>query len=73
MQGLSYLCELWDEPLIIPCKFQETSDLSHISWSRPFLDGFYFAFVGGCSLGAHDMPQVGDLPSEQLTFRWFEL
>ena len=70
MQGSGYLCELWDELPIIPCKSQETLDLSYISWGMTFLDGFYFTFISGYSLGRNDMPQVGNLLSEQLTFIW---
>ena len=73
MQGSRYLRELWDEPPIVPCKAKETFNLSYISQGRPFLDGFYFAFIGGYSLGRNNMPQVGNLPLEQLTFGWFEL
>ena len=50
MQGLGHLCELWNEPSIIPCKPQKISDLSDISKGRSFLDGFYFTLIGGYSL-----------------------
>ena len=73
MQESGYLHELWDKLPIISCKSQETSDLSYISWGRPFLDGFYFAFIVGYFMGRNGMPQVDNLPSEQLTFGWFEL
>ena len=73
MQGSSHLCELWDKLPILPSKSQKTLNFSHVSQGRPFLDGFYLAFISGYSLGRHNMPQVGDLPSEQLTLGWFEL
>ena len=73
MQGSCHLHELWNKPLIIPFKFHKTSDLSYISLGRPFLDGLYFTFISGNSLGRNNMPKVGNLPSEQLTFGWFEL
>ena len=72
MQGLSYLCKLWNELSVIPCKPQKTLDLSDISRGRPFLDGFYFTLISGYSLGRNDMPLVGDLPLEQLTLRRVE-
>ena len=56
MQGLCYLCELWDKLPIILCKSQKALDLSYISQGRPFLDGFYFILIGGYSLGRNDMP-----------------
>ena len=72
MQGLSYLSKLWNEPSVIPCTPQKTLDLSDISRGRPFLDGMYFTLISGYSLGRNDMPQVGNLPSEQLTLGRFE-
>ena len=68
MQWLSHLHDLWDKLPIIPCKSQKTSDLCYISQGRPILDGFYLAFIAGYSLGRNDMPQVGNLLLEQLTF-----
>ena len=56
MQELHYLHKLWEKTPIIPCKSQKTSDLSYISWGGPFLDGFYFTFIGGYSLGRNNMP-----------------
>ena len=73
MQGSSHLHELWDKLPIVPGTSQGTLDFSHINWGRPLLAGFYLAFVGGYSLGRYDMPQVGDLPLEQLSLGWFEL
>ena len=67
MQGLSQLHELWNELSVISCKSQKTSDLSDVSQGRPFLNDFYFALIGGYSLDRDDMPQVGNLPLEQLT------
>ena len=66
MQGSSYLHELRNEPSVIPCKSQKTSDLSNINWGRLFPNGFYFALISGYSLGKDDMPSVGNLPFEQL-------
>ena len=72
MQGLSYLHELWDKLPKIPCKSQKMLDLGYISQGRPFPDGFYFTFVSGYSLGRNHMPQLRNLPLEQLTFGEFE-
>ena len=72
MQGSSCLHELWNEPSVIPHKSQKTLDLSDIRRGRPFLDGFYLTLIDGYSLGRNDMPQVGNLPSEQLTLGRFE-
>ena len=68
-----HLHELWDKLPIIPCKSKKALDLSYISWGGPFLDGFYFTLIGGYSLDRNDMPQLGDLTSEQLTLGQFEL
>ena len=73
IQDLAYLHKLWDELSIIPCKSQKASDLSHIGWGRSFLDGLYFTFISGYSLGSNDMLKVGNLLLEQLKLGWFEL
>ena len=72
MQGLSYLHELWNKPPVIPHKTQKTSDLSDISRGRSFLNSINFTVFGGYFLGRNHMPQVDDLPSEQLTLGRFE-
>ena len=39
-------------------------------WS--LFDHFYLAFISGYPLSRDHMPQVGNLPSEQLALRWLE-
>ena len=73
MQGSTYLHKIWNEPFVIPCKPQQTLDFSVIHRGRMFLDGFYFNLISGYSLCRNDMPQVGNLPLEQLTLGRFEL
>ena len=72
MQGSSYLHELWNELSVMLHKPQKTSDLGDISKGRPFLHSVYLTLIGGYTLGRDNMPQVGNLPSEQLTFGRFE-
>ena len=73
MQRSNHLCEPWNEPSVIPHKPQKNLDLINISWGRSFLNGFYFTLIGDYSLVGDDMPQVGNLPSEQLTLGGFKL
>ena len=72
MQRSSNLCKLQNKPSVILCKPQKALNLSDISRDRPFLDSIYFTLISGYSLGRKDMPQVGNLSSEQLTFGRFE-
>ena len=73
MQGLGYLCELWDKLPIVTHKSHETSDLSDIGQDWPLLDNLYLTFISGYSLGRDYMSQIANLPLEQLTLGWLEL
>ena len=73
MQGLSYLCKFWDKPPIVTHESQETLDLSDVCWNWPLLKSIYLNFISGFSLGRDYMPQIGNLPLEQLTLGWLEL
>ena len=72
MQGLGHLCELGDEPVVITCEPQETSDLCDGGWDRPFSNSIYFALIAYYSLGRDNVPQICDLPAEQLVFGRFK-
>ena len=54
MQGLGYLCELGDEPVIISHKPKKVSDFSDSGGHGPIFDGIYnsegFSFSQDCSI-----------------------
>ena len=72
MQGGITCANFGMNHLYYPIKPKKTSNLSDVSRDRPFFDSIYFTLISGYSLGRDDMPQVGNLPLEQLTFGRFE-
>ena len=73
MEGLGNLLELWDKLPTVTHKSQETLDLSDVCQYWPLLNNLYLTFISGYSLGRDYMPQIGNLPSEQLTLGQLEL
>ena len=59
--------------MVISHESQKTSDLWDICGCWPLFDSFDFALISGSSLGRDHVPQVGNLPSEYLTFGRLEL
>ena len=72
MQGSGYMHKFWDKPLKVSHESQETLNFCDVCWDWPLLNNLYLTFISGYSLGRDYMPQVENLPLEQLALRWLE-